>query len=243
MLEAVDLCKRFDEGTLALDALNLKVEGGQIYGLLGATGSGKTTAVRLFLDFIRPTSGRALICGVDANERPREAKCHLSYLGANAMFYDKLSAVENLRFFADLGKRRGTEDEDLAMALRGVRLPESVFRQPVQGFTRGMRQKLGLAIAVVRDAPVVLLDEPIGGLDPQTTADLMEVLTELRARGKAILLTTESLFQVRQLADGLTVLKEGRQVLTLDREELATRNLEDLYLDYMRGGLAPAMGS
>jgi len=241
MLETFDLCKRYDQGILALDALNLKVEAGRIYCLLGAKGAGKTTAVRLLLDFIRPTSGQALVCGVDVNAQPREAKRHLSYLGPNAMFYDRLSALENLRFFARLSGRNGVGDEDLAMALREVGLPERAFREPVQGFTNSMRQKLGLAIAFVKDAPVVLLDEPMAGLDPQGTADVLELLTELRDRGKAILLATESLFQARQLADALTVLNEGRQVLTLTREELATHDLENLYLHYMRGGLVRAL--
>jgi ABC-2 type transport system ATP-binding protein len=236
MIEAVDLSKRYADGTLALDALNLKVAAGEIYCLLGAPGAGKSTAIRLFLDFTPPTSGQALVAGVDAARRPREAKAHLAYLMAGATFYEHLTALGNVAFFARLAGRHGLSRRDYAMALREVGLAERSFKVRVKHFSAGMRQKLGLAVAIVKDAPVLLLDEPTAGLDAQSTAEILEILGALRERGKAVLLATQDLFQAKQLADRVGILREGRLVLTFSREELRRQNLEAIYLDYMRGG-------
>jgi ABC-2 type transport system ATP-binding protein len=236
MIRAVDLSKRYDDGTLALDALSFTVEPGEIYCLLGVPGSGKTTALNLFLGFTPPTAGRALVDGVDAARSPREARRHLAYLTADVAFYDRLSALQNLEFFARLGGRFDLDRESYAMALREVGLPERTFASKVAAYTRGMRQKLGLAAAIVKDAPALLLDAPMTGVDAQTTGEMFEVLELLRDRGKAILLATDDLFHAKRLATKAGVLKEGRKVLACSREELRAQSLESLYLDYMRGG-------
>lgn len=240
MIEALDLSKRYADGTLALDALHLSVDVGEIYCLLGAPRAGKTTVLRLFLDFTKPTAGRALIHGIDANREPREAKRHLAYLMENVVLYGSLTATQNLEFFARLGGRGGVERDGLHMAMREVGLPERSFDQPVSRFSRGMRQKLGLAAAIVKGAPALLLDEPTGGLDPQEVAEFVDILRMLRGRGMAILLATYDLFTAKQIADTVGILKEGRKVLTFSREELVYQDLEKLYLEYMRGGLPAA---
>ena len=236
MIEATDLCKRYTDGTLALDALNLEVEPGQIYCLLGAPGSGKTTAIRLFLSFTRPTSGQATVNGFDTARQPKEAKQHLAYLMAGVTFYEQLTALRNLEFFARLAGRTDLGLQDYAMTLREVGLPERCFGERVRSMSAGMRQKLGLAAAIVKQAPALLLDEPTAGLDPQSTAEIFEILVSLREQGKAILLATQDLFQAKQLADTVGILKEGRMVLSCSQEELRRQDLEGLYLDYMRGG-------
>ena len=126
------------------------------------------------------------------------------------------------------------------MAMRAVGLPERSFRQRVSHFTDGMRQKLGFAAALVKDAPAWLLDDPLAGLDPQATAELVDLLREVRESGKAILLATQDLFQAKELADVVGILKEGRMVLTATRADLRYTDLEAVYLDYMRGGLGSA---
>jgi len=237
MIQAVDLSKRYDDGTLALDALSFTVEPGEIYCLLGVPGAGKTTALNLFLGFTPPSAGRALVHGVDAARSPREARRHLAYLTADVGFYDRLTALQNLEFFARLGGRFDLGREDYAMALREVGLPERTFARKVAAFNRGMRQKLGIAAAIVKDAPALVLDAPMSGVDAQTTTEMFEILEALRDRGKAILLATDNLFHARRLATKAGILKEGRKVLSCSREELREQNLESLYLDFMRGGL------
>ncbi|RMH16151.1 MAG: ABC transporter ATP-binding protein [Acidobacteria bacterium] len=236
MIEAIDLTKRYADGTLALDALNLAVPAGEIYCLLGAIGAGKTTAIDLFVGFVRPTSGRARIAGIDVQRRPREARRRLAYLMGGAALHGNLTALQNLDLFARLAGR-AAGDEECAMALREVGLPERAFGQRVRSFDPGARQKLALAAAMIKRAPALLLDEPLAGLDPQAAAEMVETLQMLRDRGRAILLATYDLFHAKQLADTVGILKEGRKVLSCSRDELRYQDLEALYLDYMRGGL------
>ncbi len=242
MIEAIDLSKRYRDGTLALDALNLEVRAGEICCLLGANGAGKTTTLNLFMNFTRPTAGRALVNGIDANRQSREAKKHVAYLMETVTLYGNLTALQNLEFFARLGGRLDTDRDDHAMAMRRVGLPERSFRQKVRTFSRGMRQKLGIAMAMIKEAPALLLDEPTTGLDPQAALELIDTLKLLRDRGRAILLSTNDLFHAKQLADTVAILKEGRKVLTGTRDQLRVESLEALYLDYMRGA-ASSSGS
>ncbi|HEX9737055.1 MAG TPA: ABC transporter ATP-binding protein [Thermoanaerobaculia bacterium] len=238
VIEAIDLSKRYGDGSLALDALNLAVRPGEIYCLLGARDAGKTSALHLFLGLTSPTAGRARVGGVDVAADPREARRRLAYVMENVAFYDTLTAMENLEFFAQLGGRWRVDAGELAMAMRSVGLPERAFRLRVRHFTDGMRQKLGFAAALVKEAPAWLLDDPLAGLDPQATAELVDLLREVRQSGKAILLATQDLFQARELADVVGILKEGRMVLTTTRADLRYTDLEATYLDYMRGGFS-----
>jgi ABC-2 type transport system ATP-binding protein len=237
MIEAIDLSKRYSNGKLGLDALNLRVAPGEIYCLLGAKGAGKTTAVNLFLGFAEPTAGKACIAGADVAREPLRAKAQVAYLADTTTFYRRLTALQNLDFFARLGGRRRPTRHDCEMALREVGLPESAFDQRVSELGPGGLRKLGIAAALMKGAPALLLDEPLSGLDPKAAAELVEILEELRDQGKALLITMQDLFWARQLADRVGILQEGRQALTRSRDELRYENLEKLYLDYMRGGL------
>jgi ABC-2 type transport system ATP-binding protein len=237
MIEAIDLTKRYDETQLALDALNLKVSAGEIYFLLGANGAGKTTVINIFLNFVEPTSGRASINQIDATKEPLEAKKYLAYVSEDLMLYGNFTARQNLDFFAKLGGQHGLKKDDCYQVLREVGLEERAFEQKVKEFSKGMRQKVGLAIAIVKDAPAILLDEPTSGLDPKIGAELMETLDQLRARGKAILVATHDIFRATEIADRIGIMKEGRKVMERTREELEQEDLQTLYLDYMRGGV------
>lgn len=240
MIEAIDLSKRFPNGHLVLDALNLRVGPGEIYCLLGAKGAGKTTAINLFLGFTEPTAGKARIDGIDVAREPLRVKEKVAYLADTTAFYHRLTALENLAFFARLGGRRGVTRHECEMSLREVGLPEAAFTQRLSQFSPGMVRKLGIAAALIKGAPALLLDEPLSGLDPKAAAELVEILEALRDQGKALLVTLQDLFWARQLADRVGILQEGRQVLARSREELRYENLEKLYLDYMRGGLRGA---
>jgi ABC-2 type transport system ATP-binding protein len=237
MIEAKNLSKRYEDGVLALDALNLQVKSGEIYCLLGANGAGKTTTINLFLNFIEPTAGQALINGIDVEKSPLEAKKHVAYVSENVMLYGNFTARQNLDFFARLGGKRNLKKEDYYRVMREVGLPEKAFEQRVKDFSKGMRQKLGIAIGMIKDAPALLLDEPTSGLDPKAAAEFLETLTDLQKQNKAILMSTHDIFRAKEVADRVGIMKEGRKVMERTREELQYENLERLYLDYMRGGI------
>jgi ABC-2 type transport system ATP-binding protein len=239
MIEAINLSKRYEDGVLALDALNLKVAAGEIYCLLGANGAGKTTTINLFLNFIEPTSGSALINQIDVSRDPLESKRYISYVSENVMLYGNFTARQNLDFFARLAGKRNLKKDDYYMVLREVGLQEKAFEQKVKQFSKGMRQKVGIAIAIIKDAPAILLDEPTSGLDPKAGAEFLEILDELRRRGKAILMSTHDIFRSREIANHVGIMKEGRKVMERTREELEHEDLQALYLDYMRGGYSP----
>lgn len=234
MIAAENLTKRFDDEALALDSINFNVKKGEVYCLLGASGAGKTTVIDLFLDFLKPTSGRALINGVEVAEYPLEAKKYVSYCSANVMLYDHFTARENLDFFVKLGGKPGSKKADYYAVLREVGLRESAFEQKMRFFSKGMRQKVSMAIAIIKDTPAILLDEPTTGLDPKASEELMETIDQMRRRCKAILITTQDIFGVKDIADRVGIMKEGRKVLERTREELEHEDLQALYLDYMR---------
>jgi len=237
MIEAKNLSKRYEDDVLALDALNLQVNPGEIYCLLGANGAGKTTTINLFLDFIAPTDGQAMLNNIDVAKDPLEAKKYVAYVSENVMLYANFSARQNLDYFARLGGRRSLKKDDYYRVMGEVGLQEKAFNQRVKEFSKGMRQKLGIAIAMIKDAPALLLDEPTAGLDPKAGAEFLKTLVDLRAKGKAILMSTHDIFRSKDVADRVGIMKEGRMVMERTGEELKNENLEQLYLDYMRGGI------
>lgn len=233
MLQAIDLTKRYDNGELALDSLNLAVSEGEIFFLLGANGAGKTTTLNLFLNFISPTSGQALIDGLDSVRQSLETKRHLSYISENVMLYGDFTPRENMEFFGRLGGKNITREECYNL-MRKVGLQESAFEKRVKNFSKGMRQKVGLACILQKNTANILMDEPTSGLDPKSAADLMNILLELRSEGKSILLCTHDLFRAKGVADRIGIMKEGRLVMIRHREEFLSDDLERIYLEYMQ---------
>jgi ABC-2 type transport system ATP-binding protein len=234
MLEAINLSKRYEDNYLALDSLNLKVEKGEIFSLLGANGAGKTTTINLFLNFIEPTDGKALINGIDATKDPLEAKKHVSYVSENVMLYGNFTAKQNLDFFTRLSGVTDLKKNDYYDVMRRVGLQEKAFEQKVKSFSKGMRQKLGIAIAITKNSEAILLDEPTSGLDPKAGNEFQELLKSLRQEGRAILMSTHDIFRAKDVADKVGIMKQGKLVMQSDKDELAHENLEALYLKYMQ---------
>jgi ABC-2 type transport system ATP-binding protein len=233
MIQAIDLTKRYEDGLLALDHLNLHVLPGQIYALLGANGAGKTTTINLFFNFIEPTSGTAKINGIDCTKNPLDAKKHAAYVSENVMLYGNFTARQNLDFFTKLAGRKDLKKKDYHMVMREVGLPERAFEQRVKTFSKGMRQKLGIAIAILKQAGALLLDEPTSGLDPKAAADFVELLLRLKKESKAILMSTHDIFRAKEIADRVGIMKEGVLIMEKTNQELEGEDLEKLYLKYM----------
>ena len=234
ILKADDLSKRYEDGVLALDHLNLEVRGGEVYCLLGANGAGKTTTINLFLNFIPPTTGTCFIQGIDVNKDPLEAKKHVAFVSENVMLYGNFTARQNLDFFAKLGGKTNLGKADYYQIMRRVSLQEKALEQKVKNFSKGMRQKLGISIAIIKDAPGILLDEPTSGLDPKVAEEFLKILAELKKEGKAILMSTHDIFRAKEIGDRVGIMKEGRLVMERTREELQYEDLVKIYIDYMK---------
>ncbi|HLF14183.1 MAG TPA: ABC transporter ATP-binding protein [Bacteroidota bacterium] len=235
IIEADKLTKRYEDGVLALNGVSFSVRQGEIFAMLGANGAGKTTAINLFLNFIEPTSGEARIDGIPTHREPLEAKKRVAYVSENVMLYPNFTALQNLDYFARLGGKTHYVADDYGAALARVGLPEEVHRKKLRGFSKGMRQKCGIAIAILKDAPAILLDEPTSGLDPQAAFEFQGLLGALRAERKAILMSTHDIFRAKEIADTVGIMKNGELVMQKSSGELAGENLEKIYMTYMAG--------
>lgn len=238
MLQAVELSKRYEDNNLALDTLNLEVNQGEIYCLLGANGAGKTTAMNLFLNFIEPSSGQVLINGIDVLKEPLRTKKYVSYVSENVRLYENFTARQNLDFFSKLGGRTDLTKDDYYNFLRSVGLQEDAFERKLKKYSKGMRQKVGLAISIAKNADNILLDEPTSGLDPKAAAEFVNILKKLRSNGKTILMCTHDIFRAKEVADRIGIMKNGRLVIQRTHEELKDEDLEKIYLEYMQSTIA-----
>jgi ABC-2 type transport system ATP-binding protein len=232
MLEIVDLSKHYGD-VKAVQDLNLTVGAGEVFCMLGANGAGKTTTLMVALGFTEPTKGTVRICGVDVTKEPLRAKQHVAYVSENVMLYGNFTARQNLDFFTKLGGRKDVGDSDYEQVLARVGLQAEAVDRRVKGFSKGMRQKLGIAIAIMKDAEVILLDEPTSGLDPKSGAEFLQLLSELRREGKAIWMTTHDIFRAKEIADRVGIMVNGQLVKVLTREELEREDLEGLYVSYV----------
>lgn len=231
-LEARDLSKNFGE-TLALDRLNLNVKGGEIYCLLGANGAGKTTTINLFLNFFQPSSGRALVSGLDVTEKPSEVRARLTYLPEQVALYPEFSGLENLEYLLALSQRTETDRPALKSYLKEAGLSEDSHDRPVGEYSKGMRQKVGVALALAKKSEVLLLDEPTSGLDPASANEFSQIVSRLAEQGAAILMVTHDLFRVKQLSHRFGIMKKGILVSEESTSEVDADELEKLYLRHM----------
>ena len=235
MLEAVNLSKRYEDGVLALDGINFQVHCGEVFAMLGANGAGKTTTINLFLNFIDPTDGEARIDGIASHKEPLQAKAKVAYVSENVMLYPNFTAIQNLNFFSCLGGRSDYTRDDYREVLLRVGLDEDDHHKKLKDFSKGMRQKSGIAIAILKDAPAILLDEPTSGLDPKAGREFIDLLASLKEEGKAILMSTHDIFRAKEVADVVGIMDQGRLVMERTREDLEQENLESLYLRHMAG--------
>jgi ABC-2 type transport system ATP-binding protein len=235
VFEAIELTKRYEDGVLALDHVSFAVFPGQIYAMLGGNGAGKTTTINLFLNFIEPTEGEARVDGIVTHRDPLKAKEQIAFVSENVMLYPNFTALQNLEYFTRLSGRTGLGKEHFRAALNRVGLQEEAHHKRLKGFSKGMRQKCGIAIAILKNAPAILLDEPTSGLDPQAGFEFIGLLKSLRGEGKAILMSTHDIFRAREVADVVGIMNRGRLVMQRPAGEIAGRDLEQLYMEHMAG--------
>jgi ABC-2 type transport system ATP-binding protein len=238
MIETINLTKRYEDGQLAVDHLSFKVEPGEIFCMFGANGAGKTTTINLLLNFIPPTEGQALLEGIDVDKEPLRSKDYVAFVSENVMLYGNFTAYQNLDYFSKLAGKRGFTRADYARALKAVGLQEEAFEARTRTYSKGMRQKLGLAIAFLKDAPNILLDEPTSGLDPKSGQEFLNLLVEMRDKGKSILMSTHDIFRAKLIADRVGFMKKGRLVMLKTRAELQGEDLTELYIQYMEEAAA-----
>lgn len=231
MLIAIDLCKTYHDHS-ALQELNLAVNAGDIFCLLGANGAGKSTTINLFLNFIRPTSGKALINHIDVGDDPVGTKQYLTYIPENLMLYPALTGVENLDFFCGLSHKHFRKEE-LEKFLAEAGLQEDFFHKRVTSYSKGMRQKVGIALAIAKNAKVLLLDEPTSGLDPKASNEFSELLLKMKEKGVATLMATHDLFRSKDTGTHIGIMKQGRLIENFEAKDISSHELESLYLQHM----------
>src|ERR1051326_2178536 len=206
MLEAIELSKSYGGG-VALNALNPPLPQGEIFCLLGANGAGKTTTINLFLNFIPPSSGIAKINGLNVVEHPLETKKSLGYIPEQVMLYRNLTGIENLEYFTSLSGARYTRAQLLDF-LAQAGLPAEAAEKRVSAYSKGMRQKVGIAVAIAKEAKALLLDEPTSGLDPKAANEFSELLKKMRDAGAAILVATHDLFRAKESGTRVGITEE-----------------------------------
>jgi ABC-2 type transport system ATP-binding protein len=212
VLEVQNLTKRYD-GIPVVKGISFAVARGEIFGLLGPNGAGKTTTILMLLGLSEISDGQARVLGYDPTRQPLQVKRRVGYLPDAVGFYDNLSAAENMRYTARLiGLERGEREERIASALSHVGLLEFGERR-VGTFSRGMRQRLGLAEILMKNAEIAILDEPTSGLDPQATHELLEIIRDLKRHNVTVLLSSHLLDRVQSVCDRVALFNRGNIAL------------------------------
>jgi ABC-2 type transport system ATP-binding protein len=208
VIETRALTKRYG-AALAVDRLDLSIEKGEVFGLLGPNGAGKTTTILMILGLTEPTSGSITTVGYDPLRQPLEVKRRVGYLPDQVGFYDHMTGRDNLRFTARLGGLPPDRiEEAMKNALERIHLVENADR-PVRTYSRGMRQRLGIAEILMRKVEVAILDEPTSGLDPQTTREFLDLIRSLKGEGMTVVLSSHLLDLVQSICDRVALFSNG----------------------------------
>ncbi len=226
VIETIDLTKVYG-GNRGIQGVNLTVGRGEVFGFLGPNGAGKTTLIRTLLDFLHPTSGRALLFGLDSRRDSVAIRARVGNLPTEFALDDRLTGEELLRLFARL---RGVRDLAYARDLAG-RL-DADLRRPMRRLSRGNKQKIGLIGALYHRPPLVILDEPTGGLDPLVQEEFARIVGETKAEGRTIFLSSHVLPEVERLCDRVAIIRDGAIVATETIAGLRSRKLRHLTLSF-----------
>jgi ABC-2 type transport system ATP-binding protein len=243
IIETEELTKAYN-GQVAVDHLSFTVHEGEIFGFLGPNGAGKTTTLLMLLGLTEPTAGKARVLGLDPARDPIRVKGMIGYLQENMGFYRDMNAWQSLRYIAELnGLSGGLADERIENSLRMVGLVKEAEKK-IGAYSRGMRQRLGIAEVLIKDPKVAFLDEPTLGLDPDTTNRMIELIEGLcKEKNMTVLLSSHFLHQVQKLCHRVGIMIGGRMVAQGNMDQLAAEklgvgkekySLEELYMKYFR---------
>ncbi|HHV65582.1 MAG TPA: ABC transporter ATP-binding protein [Peptococcaceae bacterium] len=224
-IETINLCKKYGN-LVAVDNLNLQVEKGTVYGLLGPNGAGKTTTILMLLGLTEPTSGQAIIAGYDSSRNPLQVKSLVGYMPDNVGFYEELTGEENLLYTAELnGLPRSLANKRIAQALERVGLKAAGGRK-VSEYSRGMRQRLGIADVLVKDPQIIIMDEPTLGIDPKGIHELLALITSLaKEDGRTILISSHLLHQIQKICDQVGIFVQGKLIASGTLKQLESQLL------------------
>jgi ABC-2 type transport system ATP-binding protein len=243
IVETEDLTKRYGSRT-AVEHLNIKIEEGEVFGFLGPNGAGKTTTLLMFLGLTEPTSGRAKVIGFDPTREPFKVKEKVGYLPENVGFYDDMDARQNLRYIAKLNRiSEEVTEKRIDYWLEMVGLSEESTKK-VGTYSKGMRQRLGIAEVLIKEPKLVFLDEPTIGLDPDGTNRMLDLIHSLsREKNITFFLSSHLLDQVQRICDRVGIMINGNLVAIGPIEELAKKKLglgkedytlEEIYMKYFK---------
>ncbi|PZR39466.1 MAG: ABC transporter ATP-binding protein [Azospira oryzae] len=229
MIQAINLTKTYN-GSTALNGVSFEVKRGEVFCLLGQNGAGKTTTINLFLGFIEASAGKALINHVEVRPNLSETNKMLAYIPEVVQLYGNLTGIENLDFFSRLAGFIYKQDQ-LARFLTKAGLQEEAHGKHLSTYSKGMRQKVGIAIALSKNADVIFMDEPTSGLDPKATAEFTTICKELAKEGKSIFMATHDIFNAVNVGSRIGIMKSGRLVQELLTADISANQLQQLYLE------------
>ena len=232
MINVNNLTKSFNNLD-AIKNLTIDINEGEIYGLLGSNGAGKSTTINILLGFLKPNSGHVSINGIDMTINFDEVRKYIGYIPENVNLYPYLTGVENLDYFCKLSGNNYSSKK-LEEFLDQCGLGSESHHRRTKTYSKGMRQKVGIAIALAKDAKVYLLDEPASGLDPLASNELSALLRQLSSDGAAVLMASHDIFRVRETCNRIGIIKNGELVKEMDTSEVSTNELESIYIDYMQ---------
>ena len=232
MISVKNITKTFKDFE-ALKNLSIEVAQGEIYGLLGSNGAGKSTTINILLGFLDPNSGEAFINGINAISEKLKARKNIGYIPENVNLYPYLTGIENLDYFCKLAGKNYNRGK-LKEVLLECGLDLISMDKKLDAYSKGMRQKVGIAIALAKEANVFLLDEPASGLDPLASTELSSILKKLSNIGAAILMASHDIFRIRETCDRIGILKNGELVKEMDTANVSTKELENIYIEYMK---------